>query len=274
MSGKKIMECVKQWWLRAAWLAAAVAAAVFALVRCGGHAADNGCEVSAALADSLQQVYAVGLQRVDYKGFRAYYNARWHMPACVAYEITLDESQGTLPRAKDWSVDDTVRGCAATSAFKGSGYDRGHMAPAGDMRWDTLAMRQSFMMTNICPQDHSLNEGDWNRLEEKVREWVQRDRALIVLCGPIVSRVDSLMLGEDRVRVPGAFYKIVMAHRASPMRVAAFIYPNTPGQRPLLDRAVTVREIERLTGLDFFKALPRDEQDRLETRVNLNPWLN
>ena len=274
MSGKKVLEWVKQWWLKAAWLAAAVAAVVFALLRCGGQEADDMAEVPAALTDSLQQVYAAGLQRVDYKGFRVYYNARWHMPACVAYELTLDESLGSLPRGKDWLVDDTVKGCAATSAFKGSGYDRGHMAPAGDMRWDTLAMKQSFMMTNICPQDHSLNEGDWNRLEEKVREWVQRDRALIVLCGPIVSRGDSLALGEDRVRVPGAFYKIVLAHRASPMRVAAFIYPNKAGERGLQDRAVTVREIERLTGLDFFKALPRDEQDRLETRINLNPWIN
>lgn len=268
----KFTQWIKWWWLKMAWVAAMVVVVALLVWRC--NRAPAVPRVSESLADSLQLIDQGRMQRVDYKGFRVYYNSSWHLPACVAYELTQAESQGTLPRSNKWMSDDTVAGCAASDDLKGSGYDRGHMAPAGDMKWDADAMQQSFMMTNVCPQDHALNEGDWNKLEEKVREWVQRDSALIVITGPILTAADKRMLGLTRVRVPGAFYKIVLAHRAHPMRVAAFIYPNEACDDRLLDHAVTVRDIERRTGIDFFKALPQDEQDRLETTVNLNYWLN
>lgn len=262
----------RRWGLQAAWLVMVVILVVACLVR--ACADDKADVVSRGLTDSLQCITSPSLQRVDYTGFRVYFNPSWHMPACVTYEITRKEAQGNLPRAKHWIQDGRVAGCASSRDYVNSGYDRGHIAPAGDLRWSEKAMRQSFTMTNVCPQSHLLNEGGWGRLEEKVREWVNRDGRLIVIAGPVVAPSDTIAIGETRVRVPGAFYKIVLAHDARPMRVAAFVYPNRECDGHLNEYATTVRHIETLTGLNFLEALPQDEQDRLETTVNLNPWLN
>lgn len=267
-----LLKWFKQYALKIAWLIAMCAVVLLVVLRCNGN--ETATAVTPQLADELQCINQQQLQRVDYEGFRVYYNAAWHLPACVTYELTISESQGTRPRNDNWFTDDSVAGCAASTDYRGSGYDRGHMAPAGDLKWSDQAINQSFSMANACPQSHSLNEGGWQKLEEKVREWVQRDSALIVITGPIVEQGDTAAIGASRVRVPGAFYKIVLAHRVHPMRVAAFVYPNATCNGALQDYAVTVREIERLTGIDFFEALPRDEQDQIETTVNLNPWLN
>lgn len=269
---RHIVNFVKRWGVKVAWLAMVV---VLVGVCLGRSCSDGDVEaVSPGLTDSLQCITSPGLQRVDYCGFRVYFNRSWHLPACVTYEITDAEARGNLPRAKHWLTDGNVPGCPDTRDYVNSGYDRGHIAPAGDLRWSEDAMRQSFTMTNVCPQNHHLNEGGWSRLEEKVREWVRREGGLIVISGPIVTPADTATIGETRVRVPGAFYKIVLAHRAHPMRVAAFVYPNRACDGRLGEYATTVRSIETLTGLNFLEALPQEEQDRLETTVNLNPWLN
>lgn len=264
---------LKRRWIFVAWGFVALAAVAVAAMQCGRS--QRAMAVSPAMTDSLMSIYDSRLQRVDYEGFCVYYNKQWHLPACVAYELTKTESRGTMPRHDKWASDSSVDGCATNNDYVHSRYDRGHMAPAGDLKWSATAMQQSFTLTNACPQDHSLNEGAWQRLEEKVREWVQRDNALIVLAGPIVASSDTTTLnGKGKVRIPGAFYKIVLAHKTQPMRVAAFIYPNKACEGTLRDYAVTVRDIEQRTGIDFFTALPREEQDRLETIANLNSWLN
>lgn len=267
----KQIEWIKRWWLKITWGIAMLIIVVLMVTRCTSD--DAQTNISPSLNDSLQCVYDTTLQRADYEGFRVFFSEQWHIPACVAYELTVAESHGTHPRSDNWVSDTTVAGCPISSDYRDSGYDRGHMAPAGDFKWSTSAMQQSFTMTNACPQNHSLNEGAWQRLEEKVREWVQRDKALIVLTGPIVTASDTATI-NGKVRIPSAFYKIVLAHNAHPMRVASFVYPNANCQGTLRDYAVTVRDIEHRTGINFFKALPQPEQDRLETTTNLNYWLN
>ncbi len=269
---KHIVQWMQRWGVKVAWLAVLVALVVGIAVRMLGGKESRG--ISPAMVDSLQCIAPGELQRIDYRTFRVYYNNDWHLPACVIYELTPTEAQGNLPRATRWLSDSTVTGCAVTGDYVHSGYDRGHIAPAGDMKWDSVAMQESFTMTNVCPQNHHLNEGGWARLEDKVREWVVRDGGLIVIAGPIVAPTDTATLGETRVRVPSAFYKIILAHRVEPMRVAAFIYPNAPADGHLIDYLTTVDHIEHLTGLDFFPTLPPPQQTRLESTQNLNPWLH
>ena len=120
-----------------------------------------------------------------YSGFTSYFNPETHIPNCVAYEIIESETTGDEPRKKSFEADHTIDGCAESSDYRNSGYDRGHMAPAADMKWSKVAMEESFLMTNICPQVKSLNSGIWHRLEQRVREWAARDSSIIVVCGPI-----------------------------------------------------------------------------------------
>lgn len=205
--------------------------------------------------------------------FDVHFNDTRGIANCAIYELVNNELNGSAERGNEFMQDSGVKGCPSPQDYAGSGMDRGHLVPAGDLKWSETAMRQSFLMTNICPMHKALNEGGWAKLEEKVREWTARDSALLVFTGPVVSEGDTT-LTSGRVTVPSAYYKIIMAPCVRPVRAIAFIYPNGHSGGRLSQYAVSVDEVERKTGLDFFPTLPREEQDRLESIVNLDAWLN
>lgn len=228
-------------------------------------AINRGQLMQVVLPDNLKSV------RCDYRGFTSHFNPDLHIPNVVIYELTVDEADGTLPRYKNFITDDRVEGCATPDDYSYSGYDRGHMAPAGDMKWDKDAMRESFYMTNICPQAKSLNTGAWNKLESRVREWAKRDSALIVASGPILG--DSMpTIGDTKVAVPPRFFKILLASHAVPPRAIAFIYDNARATGSLEQHAVSVDVVEEATGIDFFSALPDEVEDAVEAQCDFRQW--
>lgn len=257
------------------WLVAVVAI-LYLIVRyiSAYTAAQNAAEASAANLEQLTRVeLPAGTANVPcaYKGFTAHFNPEYHIPNVVIYELTGTEARGTLPRYKNFMTDERVEGCATPWDYSYTGYDRGHMAPAGDMKWDEEAMRESFYMTNICPQAKALNTGAWNKLEGRVRDWAKRDSALIVATGPIMS-ADMPTIGESKVAVPGRFFKVVLAHRATPIRAIAFIYENTRCPGGPEKYAVSVDSVERATGIDFFAALPDEVEADVERRCDIVQW--
>ncbi|MBQ0116264.1 MAG: DNA/RNA non-specific endonuclease [Bacteroidales bacterium] len=258
---------LRYWAMPVLWVLAVTIIAVIAFRGCNSH--DSTMESAPLMSVGHNQP----LDSISYEGFKVLYNSAWHLPACVAYELTGEHTDGPVPRYDDFWRDSTVSACPDADAFKGSGYDRGHMMPASDAKWNATIMRNTFRMTNICPQDHSLNEGAWQKLEEKVREWARRDGALIVLAGPVVTNDNTSQIGDDHVRVPHAFYKVVLAPQCTPVRAIAFIFPNQPCHGHLDDYATTIDKVESLTGLDFFAALPDDVENRIEAKCNLNPWI-
>lgn len=210
---------------------------------------------------------------VRYDAFDVHFNSERGIANCAVYELVINELDGTAERAEGFMPDTGVKGCLSPQDYVGSGMDRGHLVPAGDLKWSVSAMRQSFLMTNISPMHKALNEGGWAKLEEKVREWTHRDSALLVFTGPVVSEGDTT-LADGRVKVPSAYYKVIMAPCVKPRRVIAFIYPNGHSGGRLRQYAVSVDEVERRTGLDFFPTLPDEEQQRIESMVNLDAWTN
>ena len=232
--------------------------------------------LSEAARDSLMTLTApqgMSDTLLRYEAFDVLFNSDRGIADCAAYELTAGELRGTAERQVTFMQDPGVRGCPSPADYAGSGMDRGHLVPAADLKWSVTAMGQSFFLTNICPMHKALNEGGWSKLEEKVREWTVRDSALLVFTGPVVSEGDST-LTSGRVRVPSAYYKVVLAPCVRPMRAIAFIYPNGHSGGRLRQYAVSVDEVERLTGMDFFPALPSEEQQRLESVVNLDAWIN
>ena len=232
--------------------------------------------LSATARDSLMTVgVSDGMSDtlVRYEAFDVHFNSERGLANCAVYEIVRNELDGTTERTGEFLQDPGVKGCPAPSDYAGSGMDRGHLVPAADLKWDPEAMRQSFMMTNVCPMHKALNEGGWAKLEEKVREWTVRDSALLVFSGPVTNSSDTT-LANGRITVPNAYYKVIMAPCVKPCRVIAFIYPNGRSGGRLQQYAVSVDEVERLTGLEFFPYLPDDEQRRLEKGVNLDAWIN
>ena len=205
--------------------------------------------------------------------FQVHFNGERGIANCAAYELVINELNGTAERENEFLQDAGVKGCPNPQDYAGSGWDRGHLVPAGDLKWNGETMRQSFLMTNICPMAKALNEGGWAKLEEKVREWTRRDSALLVFTGPVVSETDST-LANGRITVPSAYYKVIMAPCVHPRRAIAFIYPNGYSGGRLQQYAVSIDEVERRTGLDFFPTLPDEEQRRIESPANLDAWLN
>jgi len=210
---------------------------------------------------------------VKYDAFMVHFNIERGIANCAIYELTIDELDGTAERPNDFEQDASVKGCPSPENYAGSGMDRGHLVPAADLKWNPMAINQSFFLTNVCPMHKALNEGGWAKLEEKVREWVARDSALFVFTGPIVTKNDTT-LAEGKITVPGSYFKIVLAPCVRPMRAIAFIYPNGHSGGRLRQYAVSIDQVEQETGLDFLGALPDEKEQQMEKAINLEAWLN
>ena len=208
-------------------------------------------------------------EQVEYTGFTVHFNKSRHLPNCVVYELTGEETHGKLPRVNNFEEDLNVKGSARPWDYTRSGYDRGHMAPAGDMKWDESAMTSSFMMTNVCPQKKSLNEGGWNTLEETLREWARRDSALIIAAGP-----EYIGKGGVKIPVPERYFKVVLSPYTNPIRAIGFIFENKACNKPLRTYAVSVDDVESVTGIDFFVSLPDDIEENVESVCNINAWIH
>jgi endonuclease G len=199
-------------------------------------------------------------------GYTLSYNADYKTPQWVAWELTKEEvTQGTEKRSSAFTPDPDVKGAKAyTQDYTGSGYDRGHMAPAGDMKWSKQAMEESFYMTNICPQAPNLNRGDWNDLEETCRKWAKKYGRIYIACGPIYTSKTVPRIGNHKVGVPDAFYKVVLLNVDKDPQAIGFIFPNEAGNRPLEEYVHTVDEVEEITHIDFFPALEDEVENRIE----------
>ena len=207
-------------------------------------------------------------QIIQRTGYTLAYDAKNKTPQWVAWELTDKETRGKEERTNDFQPDPEVIGTkVVTYDYSGSGYDRGHMAPAGDMKWSKQAMQESFYMTNICPQDHNLNTEDWNDLEMKSREWARRYGKVHIVCGPIYKGIRNEYIGEHRVKVPDAFFKVILIDDARKSYALGFLFENKAGERPLKEYLVSVDEIERITGMDFFSVLPDNLEYRLEAET-------
>lgn len=213
-------------------------------------------------------------QLIEYKAMTVSFNKDMHIPNWVSWELLRSEVDGNEERGDKFLHDDNVIGCPYPEDYRGSGYDRGHMAPAADMRWCPEAMRQSFYMTNICPQLHSLNGGTWKKLEEKCRIWAMADSAIIIIAGPILTDLPDEYIGNTGVAVPKRYFKIIAAPFANPPRGIGFIMPNGRVAGGMQAAAVSIDSVERVTGHDFFQNLPDSIQHIIESKCRFNFWSN
>jgi len=194
--------------------------------------------------------------------------ARW-----VAYELTAAETSGSVERESSFSPDPYVSTLtAADEDYKGSGFDRGHLAPAADMAWSEQSMRESFYFSNISPQSPSFNRGIWKQLEELVRTWAESYGAIQVVTGPVL-QPGLPAIGPNKVSIPLLFYKALMVHTPSGYQAIGFVLPNEGSDRSLKSYMTSIDELEQLTGLDFFHLLADDEESQIEQSVHPDHWI-
>ena len=173
------------------------------------------------------------------------------IPAWVSYTLTSPHATGCVPRSNAFEPDQSLpKGSRAElSDYAKSGYDIGHQANDGDMSWDVMAERESFILSNMAPQLPGFNRGIWKHLEDQVRGWaIDRQHILLVYVGPVYSNQDKT-IGSDKVVVAHAFYKIVVDTTTN--EVLAFEFPHAPSEQPLSTFLTTVQKIQQDTGITF-----------------------
>ena len=202
------------------------------------------------------------------------YNKTTRNPNWVAWHLTKSHTYGRYNREKEIFTEDTSVGTprATDDDYYTSRYDRGHMCPAGDNKWSNTAMTESFLFTNVCPQNHGLNKYEWNDLEMLCRDWAREYGSVDIVCGPIYyGQGMQKTIGRNKVWVPDAFFKVVLCRKGA-SKAIGFIYRNE-GRKQLMENAVcTVDEVERITGIDFFPSLKDDVEERVEAEATLSRW--
>lgn len=239
----------------------------------------GACDASAGSAEAddklVMQTSPKGTpeQILKRTGYVASYNKTTLLPNWVAWHLTAERTEGSAKRSGvDFAEDTEVPEPRATDwDYHNSGYDRGHMCPAADNKWSKKAMEESFLFTNMCPQNGNLNRGDWNEMEMACRKWAKKYGDLYIVCGPILYKGKHKTIGKNKVVVPEAFFKVVLRTGDDPQAIG-FIYKNTSGNRPKDSYVNTVDEVERITGIDFFPSLPDDVEKKVEAECDLGLW--
>ena len=231
-----------------------------------GNKTINGLEVPGKLTDRPEQI----LKRVAYT---ASYNSDLRIPNWVAWQLTGGHTEGKNKRAgvKFHEDTDVPMPRAVDFDYVRSGYDRGHLCPSADNRWDVIAQEQSFLLTNVCPQDHNLNVGDWHELENLCKKWAKTCGSIYVVAGPVLFKGKHKTIGKNKVTVPEAFFKVVLCMEGKPKAIG-FVYRNESGNRPKSYYVNTIDDVERITGIDFFPALPDNVENEVEATSSLEAW--
>lgn len=186
------------------------------------------------------------------------------------YKLSPESIKGTQNRTDDFRIDPLVKNNPVSStAYQGSGYDRGHLCPAADMALNLTAMSETFYMSNMSPMAPSFNRGIWSTLESWVREAAITNNGVYVVTGPILNGSCGVMAGG--IIIPCSFYKIVYKSGTNP-KILGFILSNAGSSSPIKSFAVSVDEIERRTGIDFFPQLEDGLENQLEGTVSLGAW--
>ncbi len=226
----------------------------------------EGLEIPAPLDDRAEQI----LHRMAYT---VSWNKDLRLPNWVAWQLTRHETKGSFSRKGiSFQTDEEAEGPQVnTFDYARSGYDRGHMCPSGDNKWSEQAQQECFLMTNMCPQTHTLNAGDWNSLEMKCRDWARHYGSIYIACGPVPPPGKPRRIGQHKVAVPERFFKVVLCMKGEPKAIG-FIYDNDDEHHKMSAHATTVDEVERMTGIDFFASLPDNVERRVEAQENFSAW--
>lgn len=217
-------------------------------------------------------------QILQREGYTLSYNRATKCANWVAWKLTKEHTDGVWSRKGIKYMEDIEaeypRQEVGDWKINPERYDHGHMCPAGDNKWSKLAMEQSFLLTNMCPQHKSLNSGDWKDLEEKCRDWANEYGEIYIVCGPVFyDGKKGTIGGSKEIWIPDAFFKVILTGvEKNKPKAIGFIYKNTAGNRPLDSYVNSIDQVERITGFDFFSELPDEIENRVEKECNLKEW--
>lgn len=200
------------------------------------------------------------------------YNQKHKQAEWVSYNLHPSHLSDNSFERPYFEIDNKVKGGSADwRNYRGSGYDRGHLCPAGDRRFSYEAYTETFLTSNASPQDSKFNSGVWNRLEIQIRQWVPNTGELFIITGGILK--DGLeSIGKDKVSIPEYYFKVVVGYDNSMPKAIGFLIPNQPSREPLSRYVTPISQIEEITGLSLFQNLNQESEARLKGPVDYNFW--
>lgn len=211
-------------------------------------------------------------QLISRTAYSLSYNYETLCPNWVAWHLTSNHADGEIDCFRGYHEDEDVPQPRATKEdYQDTPWTHGHMCPAADNKWDSIAMRESNLLTNICPQHASLNSGLWNQIERDCRKWANKYGDVYIVCGPVLLNKEHETIGPNHVVVPEAFFKVILCLQGKPKAIG-YVVRNNEGTKKRDQYINTVDEVERITGYDFFPALPDSIEDVVEAYANINDW--
>lgn len=214
--------------------------------------------------------------KLQHTGFVVSYNPPKCTPSWVAWELTSEETAGPISRKDyDYTTDPMldVRYQVEKQEYANSGYDRGHMCPAGDMEWNSSAMRDCHYMSNICPQAPKLNQVYWERLESACRRWADIYGSIYIVCGPVFNGGMHATIGTNHaISVPDGFFKVVITLVEGEEKGIGFYYKNDDVYQTMESAAMSINQVEEMLGYNFFAELPDEVESRVESQNKLSSW--
>ncbi len=226
--------------------------------------------------EKIEQGYPQFLSSMEvevYTGFHLCYNESKEQAAWVAYILEKNDIiSGKIERSNDFREDPNIAtGSASLCDYKNSGFDRGHLVPAGDMKWSEKAMSESFYLSNISPQKPAFNRGIWKKLEEKTRYWAVEEEKIFVLSGPVFT-TKSQYIGDNKVAVPSHYFKVILDISPPEFKGIGFILSHQASNNDLSSFAVTIDEVEAFTSYDFFYMVKDPLIEKIESQINICEW--
>ena len=211
-------------------------------------------------------------QIVHHANYSLSYSEKHEQAEWVAYELKANHLSSKKHKRPYFILDTAVSTTAAHwRNYKKSGFDKGHLCPAGDRKFSKEAHDETFLTSNISPQRHQFNAGIWNKLEQQTRYWAKKNNGVFVITGGVLE--DNLTtIGSEDVAVPNFFYKIILDNTKGTIKVLAFLVPHKNSREPLYNFVVSVDAIEALTGINFFAELEDGLEERLEASSSYKNW--
>ncbi|MCG9583222.1 DNA/RNA non-specific endonuclease [Vibrio tubiashii] len=199
-------------------------------------------------------------------GYAVGYNFQTKNADWVAYHITAESVNASYKRSNSFKEDSDLPDYARSTLadYRGSGYDRGHLAPSATMDFSQDSMKQSFLMSNMSPQLPGFNRVGWRILEEHVRDLANEYNELYVVTGPIYQGNESTI--GNNVIIPSAFYKVILDPAFN--EAIAFIVPHRDvSSSELASFVTTIDAVEQQTGLDFFSLIADSTEESMEAQL-------
>ena len=233
-----------------------------------------GIAVDFSNVGTVKEVEGLDEQILTRASYIVSYNKKTKCPNWVAWRLTREHANGDVSRMGNaFHEDQEVPAPRALNAdYKQSGYSRGHMCPAGDNKWNREVMYETFLLSNVCPQNANLNSGLWNQIEISSRRWAEKYGDIYIICGPMYFKSKEMQyIGENNVAIPDAFFKVILCLNGDP-KCIGFICRNTDGNKKKDMYVNTLEEVERLTGLHFFPQLDPETRKLVESEADISMW--